>query len=471
MRTSHHRRPHLPASGSPSSAPSVVTPCTTGRSVMCRCCSSRSRSSRSPRSPRCSRLLLRCRPVARDHRRRRADHRRPGARAHRAWCVLGGPPNRVERMTRATACGHPSSGAGPALRREDPATGDAFSIARCAYCDLAQTVPAPSATELDRYYPRGYHSTTKRYRGGMDRVLSLVHRSRIRDHRATARRRRGSVLDIGCGPGVLLNQMRLARVDGARHRTLTIRRAAGARCLPSRRPRAGCRRARRRRRDTSTPWCSGMSPSISMSRRTTSVASRDCCGPGDPAHRGTELRIPRGAHRARQVVPPDVPRHLVHFTPATLGAMLGAAGFETVKVTHLVPEYDLFSFVQTVENRLGLPPNLLYDVLRRPEARLREGRSGTLCRCGRVALCGAAHRSAARRSLRSRRSAAQRDDRGLCGAESRLSASSGASEVRDGATRSGSPSRPSSSPYDHRRLKFDRRCVVEVARPPAPRRP
>jgi hypothetical protein len=45
-------------------------------------------------------------------------------------------------------------------------------------------------------------------------------------------------------------------------------------------------------------------------------------------------------------------------------------------VTHLVPEYDLFSFVQTVENRLGLPPNLLYDVLRRSEARLRQHRSG-----------------------------------------------------------------------------------------------
>ncbi len=51
--------------------------------------------------------------------------------------------------------------------------------------------------------------------------------------------------------------------------------------------------------------------------------------------------------------------------------MLHEAGFRPVKVTHLVPEYDLFSFVQTVENRLGLPPNLLYDVLRRPEARLR----------------------------------------------------------------------------------------------------
>jgi phage shock protein PspC (stress-responsive transcriptional regulator) len=68
----------------------------------------------------------------------------------------------------------------------------------------------------------------------------------------------------------------------------------------------------------------------------------------------------------------------VHFTPSTLTAILEAAGFEPVKVTHLVPEYDLFSFVQTAENRLGLPANLLYDVLRRPEARLRRNQNGRL---------------------------------------------------------------------------------------------
>ena len=49
-------------------------------------------------------------------------------------------------------------------------------------------------------------------------------------------------------------------------------------------------------------------------------------------------------------------------------------GIRPAKVTYLVPEYDLFSFVQTMENRLGLPPNLLYDVLRRSEARLRRQR-------------------------------------------------------------------------------------------------
>ena len=82
----------------------------------------------------------------------------------------------------------------------------------------------------------------------------------------------------------------------------------------------------------------------------------------------------------------DVPRHLVHFTPSTLTAMLRTAGFRPVKVGYLVPEYDLFSFVQTVENRLGLPPNLLYDVLRRPEARLKRQQSGRLAAAVAVGL-------------------------------------------------------------------------------------
>jgi SAM-dependent methyltransferase len=66
----------------------------------------------------------------------------------------------------------------------------------------------------------------------------------------------------------------------------------------------------------------------------------------------------------------DVPRHLFHFTPATLRNLLVAASLQPRETVRLAPEYDIFSFVQTAENRTGLPPNLLYDVLRRREARL-----------------------------------------------------------------------------------------------------
>ena len=83
-------------------------------------------------------------------------------------------------MTASTACGHARGEAETLFEARDPATGDAFSIVQCRQCDLAQTAPAPSEQELDGYYPQGYHSTTRRYRGGLDRVLTMVHRSRIR---------------------------------------------------------------------------------------------------------------------------------------------------------------------------------------------------------------------------------------------------------------------------------------------------
>jgi 2-polyprenyl-3-methyl-5-hydroxy-6-metoxy-1,4-benzoquinol methylase len=66
----------------------------------------------------------------------------------------------------------------------------------------------------------------------------------------------------------------------------------------------------------------------------------------------------------------DVPRHLFHFTSATLTNLLADAGLEPREVVHIAPEYDVFSFVQTLQNIMGLPFNLLYGIVRRREARL-----------------------------------------------------------------------------------------------------
>jgi hypothetical protein len=66
----------------------------------------------------------------------------------------------------------------------------------------------------------------------------------------------------------------------------------------------------------------------------------------------------------------DVPRHLVHFTPASLARVLGDAGFEPRRWSFSAPEFDAFSFVQSALNRAGLRQNLLYDLLRGRGARL-----------------------------------------------------------------------------------------------------
>jgi hypothetical protein len=74
----------------------------------------------------------------------------------------------------------------------------------------------------------------------------------------------------------------------------------------------------------------------------------------------------------------DVPRHVVHLTPEWLGRALDAAGFDVRRRSFFAPEYDVFSFVQSAENRLPLRHNLLYDVLRGRAAKVLGSSAGPL---------------------------------------------------------------------------------------------
>ena len=209
----------------------------------------------------------------------------------------------------------------------------------------------------------------------MDRVLSMVHRSRIRTlERLTGGP--GSVLDIGCGPGVLINQMRSRgwRVRGTERSPSAAQQARDVFHLDVSAVDVDELVAAGATYDAVVLW--HVAEHLHRPEETVRGIAR-LLRPGGvlliavPNFGSPEARIGRAGWFHL-----DVPRHLVHFTPSTLTAILEAAGFRPVKVSYLVPEYDLFSFVQTVENRLGLPPNLLYDVLRRPEARLRRQQSG-----------------------------------------------------------------------------------------------
>jgi SAM-dependent methyltransferase len=55
----------------------------------------------------------------------------------------------------------------------------------------------------------------------------------------------------------------------------------------------------------------------------------------------------------------DVPRHLFHFTPQVLGRMLRAAGLTPAELRFASWEHDPYGWVQSIENRLGLAPNVL----------------------------------------------------------------------------------------------------------------
>ena len=60
----------------------------------------------------------------------------------------------------------------------------------------------------------------------------------------------------------------------------------------------------------------------------------------------------------------DVPRHLAHFTPDSLVKALEQAGLRWCGRGAFAPEYDVFSFVQSLLNCACLRHNYLYNLLR-----------------------------------------------------------------------------------------------------------
>ncbi len=251
----------------------------------------------------------------------------------------------------------------------DPVTRDPFDIVECSSCGLARTDPRPEADELDRYYPSGYHSRAKRYLFGLDRSLSLVHRTRIRQIEQLLGSP-GSVLDIGCGPGWFLNSMRRRgwTTRGTERSVSAARQAREVLNLDVRAEEIGDLLAQGATFDAVVLW------HVAEHLQDPGAALRDVADllrPGGvvmigvPNFGSLEARIARAGWFHL-----DVPRHLFHFTPSTLKALVEAAGLKIEIMARSAPEYDIFSFVQSVENRMGLPFNLLYDTLRRREARL-----------------------------------------------------------------------------------------------------
>lgn len=66
----------------------------------------------------------------------------------------------------------------------------------------------------------------------------------------------------------------------------------------------------------------------------------------------------------------DPPRHLYHFSPPTLHRLLEKAGFADVKWIFPSVGLSYFGMLQTALNLLGLPPNLLYNLIKRNRAGL-----------------------------------------------------------------------------------------------------
>jgi SAM-dependent methyltransferase len=265
-------------------------------------------------------------------------------------------------------CEHPLAETSAVFSARDYITGEDFMVRYCRRCGLHVTTPVPAYGEIGKYYPHSYYGSGRRFMGVVEWLLDRLHSYRA--YQIEQHQRPGKVLDVGCGRGDMLHILRQRGWDplgtelsedaaayARDHRRLpVIAQPLEEIGLPS------------NEFDLVILW--HVLEHVPSPRDTIREAAR-ILKPG-----GTLLvAVPNfGSWEARwsrdKWFHLDVPRHLTHFTPRTLNRVLEEAGVPITSVNFFSTEYDFFSFVQTVESKLGFRHNLLYNLLRTRSAKV-----------------------------------------------------------------------------------------------------
>jgi 2-polyprenyl-3-methyl-5-hydroxy-6-metoxy-1,4-benzoquinol methylase len=269
-----------------------------------------------------------------------------------------------------TFCPHPAGSQEHLFAARDYITGDPFTIERCRTCGVAFTRPSPAIEQLGKYYPSEYYGGgTGRFPAPIDSLQRALYRRRASKVEKILRRK-GRVLDIGCGPGFLLREFRERgwEVQGTEFSEQSAAHARSALGLPV--SLGGIRELKFETASFDAVVMWHVLEHTAQPEETLAEVAR-LLRPGGvflcavPNWGSAEARFARDKWFHL-----DVPRHLSHFTLDTVRTLLAKHGFTVERTSFVSLEYDWFSFTQSVLNRLGLRHNLLYNLLRGTRAKV-----------------------------------------------------------------------------------------------------
>lgn len=233
--------------------------------------------------------------------------------------------------------------------RDHLVTGEEFAVVACTGCGLRSTEPRPDAQAIWRYYDSDIYLPTTRAAGGSLAVAyRAVRRLTVRLRLGWLDRARGRLLDVGCGTGEFLAHARDVGWD-----VLGVEPSARAA------DQAEQLGIPVRRTDDLTTVTDGPFDAITMwhvlehlhDPGATLDAARRLLAPGGRLLVGVpnHTSLDAAAYGGDAWYAWDVPRHLWHFTPATLGRLLARHGF-AVDAVH-APPFDPFYIALLSERR------------------------------------------------------------------------------------------------------------------------
>ena len=247
-------------------------------------------------------------------------------------------------------------------RAKDYLTGESFMLVETD-AGWWETTPAPA--DLARYYPEVYYgkSGQRRFPRLIEWMQTALCRRRAQQVTKTAGGR-GWVLDAGCGPGHLLAQFRTLG-----WKTLGTEADERAAAIP---------RANHGLEVLTDDVSDLRFPDSTFDAVVSWHTLEHMRQPAQTLDQIARLLRPGGVFLVSvpnfsspeaQANPAawfhlEVPRHLCHFPAAVLREHLERRGLKILRESYWTPEYDAISLVQTWQNRLGLPQNLLYLMLK-----------------------------------------------------------------------------------------------------------
>ena len=225
----------------------------------------------------------------------------------------------------------------------DPITLESFRVVKCSSCGAAYTSPRPAS--LDPYYPRQYRA----YGPLVTRILSIFYGLRV-SRWARLKPGGASVLEVGCGPGLMLAAFR----------------RRGWRVFGIERNEAAAETARKRLgSDTIATSLHGLpadarfdlivlfqvlehisEPVALLQEYARRLAPGGLLIAGVPNFSSWQSRFagPKWMHL-------DVPRHLVHYTPESLKHTFKCAGLTLSALSFASFEHDPYGWVESTISR------------------------------------------------------------------------------------------------------------------------
>jgi SAM-dependent methyltransferase len=226
----------------------------------------------------------------------------------------------------------------------------------CPACGVETTDPWPSDADLEAAYASWYRPDAGRFSGPGDALLGRARRRLARRHDRIAPP--GPILDVGSGPGVLLDALHeLGREATGLERTSTREDVLEQEIGEVRGPWAGV-----------VFWHSLehlRAPGAALEAAAALLVPDGVLVLAVPNASSLQARV-----FGREWFARDYPRHLVHIPRSSLIARLKSLGLRPGRVSGWRGGQVVFGWLQGLVR--SVPPHLsLYDAIRRPEARER----------------------------------------------------------------------------------------------------